>query len=314
MSLVAQQIGGGIRENSDGAVVGWDKRLYRSPRKKHNKTGSGKMKIISELELQEKKLSPAELLLKLEERTPLRDKLTPLSDHSGTPFSNQYSDSYFSIDLAKSYSTHHGRRSQVPREVGSDQITLGTTNSKGQCEKGSDALFYWPFNDSYAEGQQNKVNNAAFYIKEGPTTDFGKSTSRQRIVKKNPNQSIAKRSVDQDQTIAKSESISISVLSRFTHLETDNDGLFSYAEGAPKPEGVGNPLWFTRVYAAFLLQFDHNFNGKIDLEEFNNETKQMMLGMAEGLGFYTCLKLTTTLTNLSSAKFFDPPSSRTSSR
>ncbi|KAH1077876.1 hypothetical protein AAZX31_19G134600 [Glycine max] len=212
MSLVAQQIGGGIRENSDGAVVGWDKRLYSSPRKKHNKTGSGKMKIISELELQEKELSPAELLLKLEERTPLRDKLTPLSDHSETPFSNQYSDSYFSIDLAKSYSTHHGRRSQVPREVGSDQITRAVTmpervivSNSGQREEPF-GLVYWPFNDSYHVGQQNKVNNAAFYIKEGPTTDFGKSTSSQRIVKKNPNQSIAKRSVDQDQTIAKSES------------------------------------------------------------------------------------------------------------
>ena len=154
MRLVAQQIiGGGIRENSDSAVAGWDKRLYSIPWKKLNKTGSGKMKIISELELQEKELSPAQLLLKLEERTPLRDKSTPFSDHLGTPYSNQYSDSYFSIDLAKSYSNQHGHRSQVPREGGSDHITRDVTmpervvSNSGQREEPF-GLVNWPFNDS----------------------------------------------------------------------------------------------------------------------------------------------------------------------
>ena len=52
-----------------------------------------------------------------------------------------------------------------------------------------------------------------------------------------------------------------------------------------------------------------DFNDTIDLEEFNNETNQMMLAMAKGLGFYTCLKLTTTLTNQSSAKVFESPTS-----
>ncbi|XP_029127010.1 uncharacterized protein LOC114915853 [Cajanus cajan] len=52
MRLVAQQIGGGIREKFDS---GWDKRLYSSTRISHNRnnTGSGKMKIVG-LELKKK--------------------------------------------------------------------------------------------------------------------------------------------------------------------------------------------------------------------------------------------------------------------
>ncbi|TKY62530.1 protein-disulfide reductase [Spatholobus suberectus] len=203
ISLVAQQIGGGIRENFDSAVAGWDKRLYSCPRQ--NNTGSGRMKIV-ELELQEKELSPAEFLSKLEERAPLRDQSTPLSDHSSTPLSNQYSDSYFSIDLAKSYSTHGRSRSQVRREGESDQITRAVmaervVSNSGRREEPFD-IVNWPCNDSYDVAQQSKVN-AAFFIKEGRTSHFGKSS--QRVMMKNPNESFAKQSV-KDQTVAKSES------------------------------------------------------------------------------------------------------------
>ncbi|RVW97499.1 hypothetical protein CK203_026192 [Vitis vinifera] len=34
-----------------------------------------------------------------------------------------------------------------------------------------------------------------------------------------------------------------------------------------------------------FVKFDHDANGAVDLEEFRKETKQMMLAMANGLGF-----------------------------
>ncbi|KAK7396306.1 hypothetical protein VNO78_17213 [Psophocarpus tetragonolobus] len=202
MRLVAQQIGGGIRENLDSAVAGWDKRLYSSPRNKHNRKrtgiGIGKVKIIRELELQETELSSAELLLKLEERTPLQDKLTPLSDHSGTPIS----ESWFSIDLTKSYSTH-GHRNQVSKESGIDQRTGAVTvadsvvSNSGQREEPVD-LLNWSCKYSYDAVQHDK-------LKDRRIGDFGKTN--QKVMMKNTNESNAKWSV-QDQTTAKSESVS----------------------------------------------------------------------------------------------------------
>ncbi|KAL5123056.1 hypothetical protein HKD37_02G003728 [Glycine soja] len=93
------------------------------------------------------------------------------------------------------------------------------------------------------------------------------------------------------------EAFSVSVLNRFTHLDTDNDGLLSYAEMLKELQNLRvlethfgidvepDPDELARVYEALFLQFDHNLNGTIDLEEFNKETKQMMLAMADGLGF-----------------------------
>lgn len=39
------------------------------------------------------------------------------------------------------------------------------------------------------------------------------------------------------------------------------------------------------MYKSLFVQYDHNLNGTVDLEEFKKETKQMMLAMAEGMGF-----------------------------
>nr|XP_007162330.1 hypothetical protein PHAVU_001G142900g [Phaseolus vulgaris]ESW34324.1 hypothetical protein PHAVU_001G142900g [Phaseolus vulgaris] len=194
MSLVAQQIGGGTRENFDSTTAGWDKRLYSSPRKKHNRAESEKMKNV-ELGFQEKALSPAEVLSELEGRTPLRDKWTPLSDHSDAPFSNQYSDSCFSIDLAKSYSSH-ARRSQVQKEGGKDQITRAATMPETPNVGSNCAQREEPF------VVVNNTLNAAIFIKEGRTSDAGKSS--QRVMMKNRNERHAKSSV-QDETIAISE-------------------------------------------------------------------------------------------------------------
>ncbi|KAK7285474.1 hypothetical protein RJT34_20247 [Clitoria ternatea] len=209
MHLVAQQIGGGMEKIStsgtqevfDGSVTGWDKRVY-SPRKRHNRNSviqSGNMKNIVELELQETELShsPADFIKNSEERTPLRDKLTPLSDHSSPPQSNQYSDSYFSIDLTKSYSNYHnGRRTQIITRAA---IPERIARDSQQVEEPF-GVVEWPTKDS-CTNNQNKVN-AAFF-KGGHANDFGEPS--QKIIVKDPKESLAKRSII-DQKINKSQS------------------------------------------------------------------------------------------------------------
>ena len=165
MRLVAQQIGGGTRrikgqEHCDSAAVaGWDKRL-NSPRRKHNTTSIGKTKLV---ELQEQ--SPADFTAYLvEERTPLRDKLTPLSD-TNTP-SHQFSEACFSIDLAKSYSARD-RKNQVEKDDGSDEMNPSVVSEKivsnsGEAKEGSFGVVNWPSNGSYNAAHQNKLNSAIF--------------------------------------------------------------------------------------------------------------------------------------------------------
>jgi hypothetical protein len=46
-----------------------------------------------------------------------------------------------------------------------------------------------------------------------------------------------------------------------------------------------DPDELARVYESLFVQFDYNLNGMVDLEEFKKETKQMMLAMADGMGF-----------------------------
>lgn len=93
------------------------------------------------------------------------------------------------------------------------------------------------------------------------------------------------------------EAFTISVCNRFAHLDTNNDGLLSYAEMLKELQSLRvlethfgidvepDPDELARVYESLFIQFDHNLNGTVDLEEFKKETKQMMLAMADGLGF-----------------------------
>ncbi|KAJ6334261.1 hypothetical protein OIU78_011206 [Salix suchowensis] len=46
-----------------------------------------------------------------------------------------------------------------------------------------------------------------------------------------------------------------------------------------------DPDELVRVYDSLFVQFDHDLNGTVDLEEFKSETKLMMLAMANGMGF-----------------------------
>ena len=93
------------------------------------------------------------------------------------------------------------------------------------------------------------------------------------------------------------EAFSVLVGNRFANLDTDHDGLLSYAEMLKELQSLRvlethfgvdvepDPDELSRVYESLFIQFDHNLNGTVDLEEFKKETKQMMLAMAEGMGF-----------------------------
>ncbi|KAF2292354.1 hypothetical protein GH714_020469 [Hevea brasiliensis] len=93
------------------------------------------------------------------------------------------------------------------------------------------------------------------------------------------------------------EAFTVSIRDRFAHLDTDQDGLLSYAEMLKELQSLRvfethfgidvkrDPEELARVYGSLFEQFDHDLNGRVDLEEFKEETKQMMLAMANGLGF-----------------------------
>ncbi|XP_010522377.1 PREDICTED: uncharacterized protein LOC104801017 [Tarenaya hassleriana] len=93
------------------------------------------------------------------------------------------------------------------------------------------------------------------------------------------------------------EAFNVSVTDRFKWLDSDQDGLLSYAEMVKefgslrvmeKHYGVDvktEPEEISRVYGVIFEQFDRDANGKVDLDEFREETRRMMLAMAEGMGF-----------------------------
>ncbi|KAA8524784.1 hypothetical protein F0562_011207 [Nyssa sinensis] len=92
------------------------------------------------------------------------------------------------------------------------------------------------------------------------------------------------------------EAFNGSIHDRFARLDTDRDGFLSYAELLKELQSLRvfethfgidvktEPDELARVYGSLFVQFDHDSNGAVDLEEFKAETKQMMLAMANGLG------------------------------
>ncbi|KAI9400295.1 hypothetical protein POPTR_002G218201v4 [Populus trichocarpa] len=93
------------------------------------------------------------------------------------------------------------------------------------------------------------------------------------------------------------EAFSAQICDRFAHLDSDHDGRLSYGEMLKELQclrllethfGVDvetDPDELALVYGSLFVQFDHDLNGTVDLEEFKSETKQMMLVMASGMGF-----------------------------
>ncbi|XP_073118234.1 uncharacterized protein [Elaeis guineensis] len=89
-----------------------------------------------------------------------------------------------------------------------------------------------------------------------------------------------------------------SVEDRFASLDTDRDGRLSYAEMARElmslrvvethfgmDEVKLSTDELVRLYRGLFARFDHDGNGTIDLEEFRSEMREMMLAVANGLGF-----------------------------
>ncbi|WJX81105.1 hypothetical protein P8452_64027 [Trifolium repens] len=72
------------------------------------------------------------------------------------------------------------------------------------------------------------------------------------------------------------EAFNSSIGNRFARLDTNNDGLLSYEEMLKELQGL-------RVFEThFGIDVESD---PVDLEEFKKETKQMMLAMADGMGF-----------------------------
>ncbi|KAF3443582.1 hypothetical protein FNV43_RR13270 [Rhamnella rubrinervis] len=92
------------------------------------------------------------------------------------------------------------------------------------------------------------------------------------------------------------EAFHVSICDRFDYLDADRDGLLSYTEMLRELQSLRvlethfgidvkpDPSELAKVYGSLFDQFDHDSNGTVDLEEFEAETKMMMLAMASGLG------------------------------
>uniref|UniRef100_A0A0D9XEZ6 EF-hand domain-containing protein n=1 Tax=Leersia perrieri TaxID=77586 RepID=A0A0D9XEZ6_9ORYZ len=89
-----------------------------------------------------------------------------------------------------------------------------------------------------------------------------------------------------------------SVDGRFAALDTNRDGLLSYAEMANElmslrvlethfgvDEAAMSADELVAVYRGLYARFDHDGNGTVDLEEFRAEMKEVLLAVANGLGF-----------------------------
>ena len=84
----------------------------------------------------------------------------------------------------------------------------------------------------------------------------------------------------------------------FALLDANKDGVLSYEEMVKEIEsfrlldthfGVDEiktpPEDIERVYGSIFGKFDRAGSGEVDLEEFREETKEMLLAVANGLGF-----------------------------
>ncbi|XP_059284891.1 uncharacterized protein LOC132038198 [Lycium ferocissimum] len=101
------------------------------------------------------------------------------------------------------------------------------------------------------------------------------------------------------------EAFSEFIAERFSNLDKDHDGMLSYPEMLKElrytwwSSHIGlrvfdthfgidvktDPNEVSRVYSSIFVQFDRDSNGTVDMEEFKQETKEMMVAMANGLGF-----------------------------
>jgi hypothetical protein len=84
----------------------------------------------------------------------------------------------------------------------------------------------------------------------------------------------------------------------FATLDADHDGLLTYAEMAGElmslrvlekhfgvDEATVDPDELVGLYQGLFTRFDRDGSGKVDRHEFCAEMKEVMLAMANGLGF-----------------------------
>ncbi|XP_078161789.1 uncharacterized protein LOC144557133 [Carex rostrata] len=89
-----------------------------------------------------------------------------------------------------------------------------------------------------------------------------------------------------------------SVEERFTAIDSNHDGLLSYTELASELKklrmiethfGIDDAVLSSdelgQLYEGLFAQFDHDGNGLVDLEEYKSEIRELMLAIANGLGF-----------------------------
>ncbi|XP_062107261.1 uncharacterized protein LOC133818423 [Humulus lupulus] len=93
------------------------------------------------------------------------------------------------------------------------------------------------------------------------------------------------------------EAFHMFICDRFADLDTNHDGILSYAEMLKELKSLRvfethygidvkpEPGELAQVYNSLFELFDHDSSGTIELEEFEAETKRMMLAMANGMGF-----------------------------
>ncbi|KAJ3674677.1 hypothetical protein LUZ60_005293 [Juncus effusus] len=95
-----------------------------------------------------------------------------------------------------------------------------------------------------------------------------------------------------------SEFFNKSVEERFSAIDSNHDGILSYAEMATELKklrvlethfGVDEEKTsegeMVRIYTELFSLFDHDRNGSVDLEEYKSEIRDLMLAIASGLGF-----------------------------
>ncbi|XP_031489682.1 uncharacterized protein LOC116257211 [Nymphaea colorata] len=89
-----------------------------------------------------------------------------------------------------------------------------------------------------------------------------------------------------------------SVDDRFLRLDTNRDGLLSYSEflyelerlrvvdssGFGEEAAARSGEQLSLIYAGMFQAFDRDRSGAIDMAEFREEMKRMLLGVADGLG------------------------------
>ncbi|XP_078181737.1 uncharacterized protein LOC144575463 [Carex rostrata] len=89
-----------------------------------------------------------------------------------------------------------------------------------------------------------------------------------------------------------------SIKESFTAIDSNHDGLLSYTELASELKklrviethfGIDDAVLSSddlgQLYEGMFAQFDHDGNGLVDLEEYKSEIRELMLAIANGLGF-----------------------------